>query len=67
MAEKIGVDKESENLTLTEKLGRRQCEKFEELKRKLIEEKERTGKLYEDPKFPADGKLHLNLIQLLVC
>ena len=59
MADKIGVDEE--NLTQIEKLGRHQCDKFEQLKRKLIKE----GKRYEDPDFPAEGKLHLNLTQLI--
>ena len=52
-AAKNGVDEEFENLTLTEKLGRHQSDKFQQLKQNLIEE----GKLYEDPDFPADGEL----------
>ena len=39
-------------LTLTEKLGRSKNDEFDRLKRRLVQ----SGKLYEDPYFPANGK-----------
>ena len=53
-AKDYGVDARFENLTLTEKLGRHQYDKFEQLKQKLI----REGKVFEDRDFPAEGKLN---------